>query len=121
MVVFCRSLLSLSIACLALEIYERSSFRTALVDELASHADMLGMNTSASLAFNDRKSAQDLLGALRLEHHIIGAFIYDTRGNIFAEYRRDDVGEKLIAPRLQSESTRFESQTLTVYRESAAG
>jgi PAS domain S-box-containing protein len=117
MVVFCTSLLGLSIACLALEIYERSSFRTALVDELASHADMLGMNTSASLAFNDRKSAQDLLGALRLEHHIIGVFMYDSRGNIFAEYRRDDVGEKLIPPRWQSESTRFESQTLTVYRE----
>ena len=116
MVIFCTSLLGLSLAGLALEIYERSSFRSALIDELASHADMLGMNTAASLAFNDRKSAQDLLGVLRLEHHVLGAFIYDSRGNIFAEYRRDDVAEKLKPPAWLGESARFDSQTLTVYR-----
>ena len=80
--------MGLSIACLAFEIYERASFRTGLIDELTAHADMLGSNTAASLAFNDRKSAQDLLGALRVEHHILAACIYDSNGYIFAEYRR---------------------------------
>jgi signal transduction histidine kinase/CheY-like chemotaxis protein len=115
-VIFFTSLLGLSIAGLAFEIYERASFRAGLVDELTAHADMLGLNTAASLAFNDRKSAQDLLGALRLERHILAAGIYDSDGNIFAEYRRDDVGGNLKLPVWHGEETRFERESLTVYR-----
>src|SRR5216684_4415054 len=106
-VISCTSLLGLSIACLAFEIYERASFRAGLIDELTSHADMLGLNTAASLTFNDRKSAQDLLGALRVERHILAACIYDRQGYVFAEYRRNDVERKPELPAWQGESTRF--------------
>ncbi len=116
MVIFCTSLLGLSLAGLAFEIYERASSRTSLIDELTAHADMLGLNTAASLAFNDRKSAQDLLGALRLEHHVLAACIYDSQGNFFAEYRRDDAGGNLKLPSWQGEATRYEQDSLTVYR-----
>ncbi len=117
MVILCTSLLGLSIACLAFEIYERTSFRAGLIDELTAHADMLGSNTAASLVFNDRNSAQDLLGALRVEHHVLAACIYDRDGHIFAEYRREGVGESLKLPAWQGEATRFERGSLTVYRE----
>src|SRR5712664_1788293 len=90
MLIFCTSLLGLSIAGMAFEIYERTSFRAALINELTAHADMLGSNTAASLAFNDRKSAQDLMSALRLERHILSAW--------------------------QGETTRFERESLTVSR-----
>ena len=116
MLIFCTSLLGLSIACMAFEIYERTSFRAGLINELTAHADMLGLNTAASLAFNDRKSAQDLLGALRLERHILAACIYDIHGNIFAEYRREGAGEDLKLPTWQGETTQFERESLTVYR-----
>ncbi len=116
MVILCTSLLGLSIAGLAFEIYERASFRTGLIDELTTHADILGLNTAASLAFNDRKSAQDQLGAFRVERHILAAWIYDTQGNLFAEYRRDDAGGNLKLPTWQGEATRVEQDSLTVYR-----
>ncbi len=116
MLIFCTSLLGLSIAGMAFEIYERTSFRAALINELTAHADMLGANTAASLAFNDRKSAQDLMGALRLERHILAACIYDIHGNIFAEYRREGAGGNLKLPTWQGETTRFERESLTVYR-----
>jgi signal transduction histidine kinase/CheY-like chemotaxis protein len=117
MVILCTSLLGLSIAGLAFEIYERGSFRSGLIDELISHGDMLGLNTAASLAFNDRKSAQDLLGALRLERHILAACIYDRRGYVFAEYQRDDEKGKRQLPAWQGESARFDGDSLTVYRD----
>src|SRR5258708_3998233 len=116
MLIFCTSLLGLSIAGMSLEIYERTSFRAGLINELTAHADMLGSNTAASLAFNDRKSAQDLMGALRLERHILAACIYDIHGNIFAEYRREGAGGNLKLPAWQGETTRFERESLTVYR-----
>jgi signal transduction histidine kinase/CheY-like chemotaxis protein len=114
--IFCTSLLGLSIAGMAFEIYERTSFRAGLINELTAHADMLGSNTAASLAFNDRKSAQDLMGALRLERHILAACIYDIHGNIFAEYRREGAGGDLKLPAWQGESTRLERESLIVYR-----
>jgi len=89
MVIFCTSLLGLGIAGLAFEIYERASFRASLVADLTAQADTLALNTSAALAFNDRKAAQDLLEALRVEPHIVAASLYDKRGNLFAEYRRE--------------------------------
>jgi len=116
MLIFCTSLLGLSIAGMSFEIYERTSFRAGLINELTAHADMLGSNTAASLAFNDRKSAQDLMGALRLERHILAACIYDIHGNIFAEYRREGAGGNLKLPTWQGETTRFERESLTVYR-----
>src|ERR1700737_2787272 len=101
---------------MSFEIYERTTFRAGLINELTAHADMLGLNTAASLAFHDRKSAQDLMGALRLERHILAACIYDIHGNIFAEYRREGAGGNLKLPAWQGESTRFERESLTVYR-----
>jgi len=58
MVIFCTSLLGLSLTGVAFEFYERASFRSSLVNQLTSHADMLSLNTAASLNLNnDRKSA----------------------------------------------------------------
>ena len=115
--IFLTSLLGLSIAGLAFEIYERASFRSALIEELTTHADMLGLNTAASLAFNDGRSAEDSLRAFRVEHHILAACIYDRQGHIFAEYRRDDIGAGFTMPVQRSESVKYDPESLTVYRD----
>jgi hypothetical protein len=91
-VIVCTSLVGLCLACLSFEFYERTSFRSAMTSELSALADILGANTAASLAFNDRKSAQDMLDALRAERHIVAARLYDSRGMVFAEYRREGIG-----------------------------
>jgi len=82
-------LVGLSLACLSFDLYERTSFRMAMTDELSALAGTLGENTAASLAFNDRKSATDMLGALRAEPHVVASCLYDSHGMIFAEYQRD--------------------------------
>src|SRR6266851_331711 len=116
MVIFCTSLLGLSIAGLAFEIYERASFRASLVEDLTAQADTLRLNITAALTFNDRKSAQDLLEALRVERHIVAACLYDKRGNVFAEYRRDAaaLGCQMTAP--PEEGARFKKEFVTFSR-----
>src|ERR1700693_334463 len=89
-VVLCTSLLGLSLACTAFEIYERASFRAAMTSELSVLAE--------TLVFNDPKSAQDMLGALRAERHIVAACLYDASGNLFAEYRRIGVDAGFKVP-----------------------
>src|SRR5208282_1832923 len=112
----CTSLLGLSLACLSFDLYERTSFRAAMTSELSVLADTLGANTAASLAFNDRKSAREMLGALRAERHIVAACLYDSRGMIFAEYRRDGIGIELVMPPKHEDGARFGKDSLTLYR-----
>jgi len=114
--VLCTNLLGLSMAFLAFEIYERSSFRTAMTNELSTLADTLGTNSAASLAFNDRKSAQDLLGALRSEKHVEEACLYDSRGEVFAEYRRPGADARLKIPGQHEDGAQFGKDYLTLYR-----
>jgi PAS domain S-box-containing protein len=115
-VIVCTSLLGLSLACLIFDLYERTSFRAAMTGELSVLADTLGANTAASLAFNDRKSAQDMLGALRAEHHIVAACLYDSHGAIFAEYRRDGIDSAVVMPTRRDDQAVFGKDSLTLYR-----
>ncbi len=115
-VIVCTSLLGLSLACLIFDLYERTSFRAAMTGELSVLADTLGANTAASLAFNDRKSAQDMLGALRAERHIVAARLYDSHGAIFAEYRRDGIDSAFVMPGRRDDQAVFQKDSLTLYR-----
>jgi PAS domain S-box-containing protein len=115
-VVLCTSLLGLSLACMGLEIYERSNFRNSLTSELAVLADTLGANSAASLVFSDRKSAQEMLAALRAEPHVMGACLYDNGGNVFAEYRHSGAAERLQMPPSQSDGAQFSPDSLTLFR-----
>jgi PAS domain S-box-containing protein len=115
-VILCTSLVGLSLACLAFEFYERVSFRAATVSELSALAGTLGANTAAALAFNDRKSAQDMLAALRAEEHIVGARLYDSDGKIFAEYRRNLLGPGLQIPSKLQEGAHFQGDSVALYR-----
>jgi signal transduction histidine kinase/DNA-binding response OmpR family regulator len=115
-VIVCTSLVGLSLACLSFEIYERRSFRDALTSESSALADTLGANSAASLAFNDRKSAQDMLGALRAERHVVSAYLFDSRGTVFAEYHRDGLGAKFAMPGAHDDGARFDNNSLTLYR-----
>jgi len=116
LVIFFASVLGLSFTCLALELYERASFRTSMTRELSVHADMLRLNTAASQAFNDRKSALEILAALRAEPHIVAACIYDSRGTIFAEYRRAGIGVEFRMPAPRDNGARFEPEAVTLYQ-----
>jgi PAS domain S-box-containing protein len=115
-VIVCTSLVGLCLACLSFEFYERINFRSAMTSQLSALADILGANTAASLAFSDRKSAQDMLAALRAERHIVAACLYDNRGKVFAEYRRDGIGPEFAMPPWHEDGAQFQKDSLTLYR-----
>src|SRR5580658_7830766 len=120
-VIVCTSLVGLSLACLSFDLYERVSFRGAMTSELSALADILGANTAASLAFNDRKSAQDMLDALRAERHIVAARLYDSRGMVFAEYRREGIGPEFATSPRHEDGAQFQKDSLTLYRSVSLG
>ncbi len=115
-VILATSCLALALASAGFALYERADVRSAVTSELSALADTLGANTAASLMFNDRKSAQDMLRALQGERHIVAACLYDNRGKIFAEYRRPHVADTLKMPVWQEDGARFDETYLTVFR-----
>ena len=116
MLILSACLCALVLACAGFGVYERANFRSAAASELSILADTLGANTAASLAFDDQKSAAEMLGALRADHQILGACLYDNRGQIFAEYRRANLNRDFKMPAWRTDGARFESDSLTLFK-----
>src|SRR5260370_1080978 len=115
-VILCACVLGLSVTCMAFEIYERASFRRSMVRGLAANADSLGLATAASLTFDDKKFAEQMLSTIRAERYVMTAVLYDKNGKIFAEYRRDGLVAEFKTPAWKEEGTEFNPESLTLYR-----
>jgi PAS domain S-box-containing protein len=70
----------------ALITYELMTFRRSLAVNIGVLAEIIGSNSTASLAFRDAKSANEILSALSAEHQITAAAIYNNEGQIFARF-----------------------------------
>jgi PAS domain S-box-containing protein len=104
------------LAAVGFGIYERASFRSEVARELSTLASTLGANTAASLAFDDPKTARDMLAALQADHQILGACLYDNHGDIFAEYRRGDLGSNFKMPASRVDGAYFGPRSFTLFR-----
>jgi signal transduction histidine kinase/DNA-binding response OmpR family regulator len=114
--IVCTSVLGLSLACMAFEVYERTSFRSGMISGLEEDAESLGLATTASLAFNDKESAEQMLSTVRAEHFIMVAVLYDKTGKFFAEFRRSGLPAEFKTPMWRGEGARFDRDSLTLYR-----
>jgi diguanylate cyclase (GGDEF)-like protein/PAS domain S-box-containing protein len=109
--------LAVLLASFGFGIYERAKYRSSAVRELTALADTLGANSAASLAFEDKKTAQEMLGALATEPHILAACLYDNDGKSFAEYRsRNSSQNGVILPRLRPDGAYFDRKSLALFR-----
>jgi hypothetical protein len=70
----------------ALITYEVVTFRRSLAANMSVLAQIVGSNTTAALAFEDPKNAQEILSALSAERQITAAAIYDDNGKVFARF-----------------------------------
>jgi len=110
------TVMALVLACIGFAVFERSRFRAGAVTELTTLADMLGANSAASLAFNDQKTAQEMLSALRTEPHVLAAYLYDEHGIVFAEYRFPDLPSSFQMPRWHEQGHELGPNSLVLYR-----
>lgn len=81
------------LAAIVLLITEYISYKDLLLHNLTAQIMVLANNSTASLTFNDRKSAVENLGAMKASPNIKCAVIYNRAGSQFASYWRH--GEKI--------------------------
>src|SRR5437899_10832301 len=115
-IILATSCLALGLASVGYALYERANYRAMLASELSALGDMLGANTAASLMFNDRKSAREMLGALQSEKRIMAGCLYDRGGKGFAEYRRPGPPRTLEIPARSAAGARVDDDKMTLSR-----
>jgi diguanylate cyclase (GGDEF)-like protein/PAS domain S-box-containing protein len=110
------SALAVLLASFGFGIYERQNYRASAVRELTALADTLGANSAASMAFDDKTTARQMLGALATEPHVMVALLYDVDGKTFVEYRGPSGQPGLGRPALLPDGAYFDHQSLTLFR-----
>ncbi|MDY6844938.1 MAG: ATP-binding protein, partial [Thermodesulfobacteriota bacterium] len=63
-------------------------FRYEMIRNISSLADVVGINSTAALIFQDPATAEEILTALSAESHINDACIYTSKNELFATYKK---------------------------------
>ena len=79
----------------ALFVFQSVNFRETYVRDMEALANMFSDNSAVAVTFNDAKTAEEILGALKAKPRILGAEIQLLDGATLARYGREDAGLKL--------------------------
>lgn len=80
------STLALTIAFVLAAADKMVTYRQGLVVKMTTLADVIGMNSTAAIVFDDAQTATEILSALRMEGNVDSAIIVKVRTGIFANY-----------------------------------
>jgi signal transduction histidine kinase/ActR/RegA family two-component response regulator len=84
---------------LALGAYNEEAHRIQRLHETTTQARILADSVTAALAFDDDRTAQEYLNALRANPEIAAAALYDDSGKFVAIYAKDGVSPPARPPR----------------------
>ena len=73
---------------------ERVTYRNELIHSISTLAEVIGINSTAALVFNDPNTAVETLAALSAEPYIVAASIIDRNGGKFATYMKRSKGKR---------------------------
>jgi len=111
--------LSLLLAALILVLNERASFPKIMAANLSNLAQVLGTNATAALTFNDTTTAGNILDTLKANAHILGACFYDSKGQLFAQFRPN--GQTGSFPPVEGEGYKVENGKVALFHEIRMG
>lgn len=95
--------------------YEWVASRRQVQQQIGTLARIVAANSTAALAFRDRKDAGEVLGALRTEPSITFAALYDSEGLVFASYPSDAQAPRHAA-KVRAPSYRFRDGSLEAFQ-----
>ncbi len=83
------SAIALGLAALGLVVYDLTTVQPRAMRDLAAQVELIRINTTAALAFQDRRAATENLATLRAKREIASAILFGLDGRVFATYVRD--------------------------------
>jgi two-component system, sensor histidine kinase and response regulator len=115
-IIMMTSTAALLLACGTFTIYDMVTFRKNKMLEASLLANIIAANSTAAIAFNDPQMAQETLGTLRSEPHVMAARIYVVGGAPFATYFRPGAVATPLPEMSQPETSVFIENTLRISR-----
>ena len=91
--------------------HEVLSERATLVNNMVTLGDVIGVSSTAALAFHDPAAATDRLAALKADPRVVAAFLLDDQGAVLATYGSSDA-----TPGADDGPPRWQSGRLTLSR-----
>ncbi len=107
---------ALLLAALGFCLYDLLAFRSTEARELASVADIIGANSTASLQFQDIESGRETLETLKVDPRVVSAGLYTKEGKIFASYHRDRADKVALPTQLRRTGNYFEQGQILIFR-----
>jgi two-component system sensor histidine kinase/response regulator len=107
---------ALLVASVAFTLYDRATFVRAKKDDLSAAARMVGVNSTAALAFGDSKAAGEVLTALQAKQHVTNACVYDKDGRVFAKYTRAGSSGAFSPPPMQKVGSAMVARHMTIFQ-----
>ena len=106
MVTSCTVLL---LACAGVALHEYLEFHENVNQQMSTLGEVVARNATAALAFNDSRTAGELLASLHAEPDLLRAAVFSLDGKVFAQYRRDPGAEVAAHLALRPDGTYFEA------------
>ncbi len=90
--------------------------RKELVAEISTHAMVIADNSTAAVTFKDEKDATQILSALHSTRDVIYACMYDSSGQVLAEYQREGMAKKVQPPVPKTDEHFFKKSCLCMFK-----
>ncbi|MGC9949246.1 MAG: response regulator [Bryobacteraceae bacterium] len=114
-IIMATSTVALTLACSTFLAYELVTYRKTATQQLATLARIVAENSTAALAFDDRRSANEMLAALRAEPNLAAACIYTKDGRPFAVFLRGE-SRRDLPRRPGPQGAEFRNHRLTLFQ-----
>ena len=115
-IIMLTSIIALLLTSMVFVVYDLITLRQTMVVDVTMLSQIMGANSTAALAFNDQKAAEENLEAFNSNPHIVASCIYNNEGRVFASYIRSDMAGRLSLPAPQVTGYHFGSDYLTMFR-----
>ncbi|MCK5522825.1 MAG: response regulator [Thiomargarita sp.] len=102
-IIIITSAIVLLLASTAFIVNDLFTFRRQMVADLFVLAELVGINSTAGLMFNNSQTAEENIAALKANKHIIVTKIYSKDGTLFATYFREGLDQNSLSKHLMSE------------------
>jgi signal transduction histidine kinase len=110
------TVVALVIACSAMVVFNLRDYREGVENDVATQALLISRAVTPALQFHDPSSAQMYLELLRHQPDITEAAIFNEKGQLFADYQRNDDGKILASTLTGLEGIRVQNNSLVLHK-----